>query len=284
MEVRKTLKTGVAGRDKDFIEKDCWDEKLDGVYDVSKEVTELIHGHLLKGCWKWTGRKGVWKGTTEEATSINDVHVEESGSGDVLENAADLKAAALKEGLFAMEAVRDTHAVEALHLCFEALMEMAGFHANAPLQIMDGVDGGDEEAEDADDRVSGDESPVESDDSSIDDKARVNNYFVTPGAAASGRIVKGGAHTKTVAHTVSGQTAKPNCTGGVKGTGSLGKAKGKVGSKAKPEVGAPHSKPTAAGQEPGPTFRMDGRSERVVKAVKADLQIVEDALCAITFN
>lgn len=114
---------------------------------------------------------------------------------------------------------------------------------------MDGVDGGDEEAEDADDRVSGNESPVESDDSSIDDKPRVNNYFVTPGAAASGRIVKGGAHTKTVAHTVSGQIAKPNGTGGVKGTGSLGKAKGKVGSKAKAKAGAPRPKPTAAGQE-----------------------------------
>ena len=115
-------------------------------------------------------------------------------------------------------------------------------------------------------------------------KPRVDNYFVTPGVAASGRIVKGAAHTKTVAHTVSGQIAKPNGTGGVKGTGSLGKAKGKVGSKAKAKVGAPHPKSTAAGQEPGPAFRMDGRSERAVKAVKADLQIVTDALGAITFN
>lgn len=119
------MKTVVAGRDKDFIEKDCWDAKTDGKYDASQEVTEFIHGKMRTGCWKWTGRKGVWNGTTEEATSINDVHVEESGSGDVLENAADLKVAALKGGLFAMEAVRDTHAVEAPHFNFEALMEMA---------------------------------------------------------------------------------------------------------------------------------------------------------------
>ena len=52
VEVMKTMKTAVAGRDRDFVEKEHWDEKLDGKYDASKEVTELIHGKIRKGCWK----------------------------------------------------------------------------------------------------------------------------------------------------------------------------------------------------------------------------------------
>ena len=62
----------------------------------------MLLGKLRKGCWKWTGRPGVWEGNTEEATTTDDVHVEESGSGGLVENAADVKTKALREGLLAM--------------------------------------------------------------------------------------------------------------------------------------------------------------------------------------
>ena len=131
VEVRKQTKTSVEGRERVFIEKKFWDEKLDGRYDASKETSEVLHGATRIGCWKWTSREGVWKGTTQEATIIDDVHVEESGSGGLVENAADVKANALREGFFGMEAVRDTHSVEAPFLGFDDLMQLAGFNADA---------------------------------------------------------------------------------------------------------------------------------------------------------
>jgi hypothetical protein len=133
VEVRQQTKTTIAGRERAFVEKEHWDEKLDGTYDASKETTEVLLGKVRRGCWKWIGRPGVWKGSTEEATMIDDVHVEESGGGGLVENAANVKAKTLKDALFGAEATRDTHSVEAPILGFDDLMEMAGFKAAAPL-------------------------------------------------------------------------------------------------------------------------------------------------------
>ena len=52
----------------------------------------------------YTGREGVWKGISKEQTSVDDVHVEASGSGGLVEHAADVTTKALNEGLVAREA------------------------------------------------------------------------------------------------------------------------------------------------------------------------------------
>ena len=193
VEVRKEMKTSVGGRERNFIEKEHWDEKLDGKYDSSKEVTEFLQGKSRKGCWKWIGRAGVWKGTTEESTTIVDAHVEESGCGGLVENAADVKANTLKTGLLAMEAERDTHSVEAPVLGFDDLLSLAGFNQEAPLlggMPGEAEEGGVEEQAAADAEEGVPENSDESE-SSQDDKARCSGYFAVPGATASGRIAKG---------------------------------------------------------------------------------------------
>ena len=58
VEVRKEVKTAVAGRDRDFIEKEHWDPKLDGVYDLSKELTILTHGKMRKRYLEVDGQEG----------------------------------------------------------------------------------------------------------------------------------------------------------------------------------------------------------------------------------
>ena len=152
---------------------------------------------------------------------------------------------------------------------------MAGLNANAPLlgttSPRNADHGGEEEAAaDADEGV-----PEEVDDSedSQDDKARVSSYFALPRATASGRIAKGVAPTKAVAHTASGQAAKAKA----KATGKAAKPKGN-------KVGVLNPKLKAAGQEPQPTLRFDGRSERLRQGIEEDLQKVGDALKAINFG
>ena len=276
VEVRKEMKTSVGGRERNFIEKEHWDEKLDGKYDKSKEITEFIQGRTRTGCWKWIGRAGVWKGTTEESTTIVDAHVEESGCGGLFENAADVKANTLKTGLLAMEAECDTHSVEAPVLGFEDLLSLAGFNQEAPLlggMPGEAEEGGVEEQAAADAEEGVPENSDESE-SSQDDKARCSGYFAVPGATASGRIAKGvapkAAPTKVVAHTASGQATKAKATG--------------KGAKPKAVKAGVIAKTKAAGQANQPTLRVDGRSERLRKGIDEDLQKVGDALKLVAFN
>ena len=100
VEVRKSTSTAVQGREKYFVEEQHWDEKKDGKYDKAKATTEVIFGKKRTGMWVFTGREGVWEGITEEKQSIEDVHVEEFGTGGLVEHAADVKAKALQESLF----------------------------------------------------------------------------------------------------------------------------------------------------------------------------------------
>ena len=55
----KTRGERVEAPQRDFVEKDHWDQALDGVYDASKETEEVIMGRKRKGCWVHRGRKGV---------------------------------------------------------------------------------------------------------------------------------------------------------------------------------------------------------------------------------
>ena len=284
VEVRKTTKTSIEGRAREFIEKEHWQEKLDGPYDAAKEVTEQIHGKARKGIWKWTGREGVWKGNTEEATTIADVHVEESGSGALVAHAAEVKAKALTEGLFGREAERDTHSVEAPVLGFDDLMAMAGFNADAPLLGTTGPGEKDDGEQDDDGQESdGTHSDCPDEQDSQDDHARVNSYFAAPGATSSGRSA-----TKTVAQTASGQAAKLNSTSTAgKGKDDIGKAKGTGKGKAK-GTGKGKGKDDIAGTKKTigkkTAMRVDGRSERVRKALTDDLQRVADSLDEIGFS
>ena len=66
----------IKGRAREFVETANWDVQVAAVFDKSKEVDEYIHGKWRKGCWKYTGRQGVWRGEDEEAVAVNDTIVE----------------------------------------------------------------------------------------------------------------------------------------------------------------------------------------------------------------
>lgn len=186
---------------------------------------------------------------TEEKASFDDVHVEASGSGELLEHAANVTTKDLMEGFVAMEVERDTHFVDAPVLGFHDLLSLAGFNASAPLmgtsQNIDAKENAVPDVEEEEPGVKDDES-----DEVPDEHERVHGYF----GAASGRTTKESMPVvpqcaRNKDSTASGQASK-----------SKGKGNGKesTASAQTPKVQKTNLKKGGAGSD---TSRIDGRGE-----------------------
>ena len=83
LEVQSQVISSVKAREKNFVEAEFCDEKIDGVLDKSLIVEEVLFGKTYKGIWKYVGRQGVWEGIETEQKVIVDRRVEGSGIGEM---------------------------------------------------------------------------------------------------------------------------------------------------------------------------------------------------------
>ena len=97
LETAQIKRLKVEKREKEFVERKFWDEKVDGDYDTSKETQLVVDGETKTGVYRWTSREGVFKITDAEETTMENVTVWQEGEGELNEQAMGTKLAYLTQ-------------------------------------------------------------------------------------------------------------------------------------------------------------------------------------------
>ena len=98
---------------KQFVLTADWDEKVDGPWDPSKEVSEKVFGVLQKGVWVLQGKKGHFEFEEEDELAVESVNREEHGDDEIVAAAIDTKLNVLHADMAALSKDRDAVTVEA---------------------------------------------------------------------------------------------------------------------------------------------------------------------------
>lgn len=272
LEVIDSKKASFKAPRKQFVEAEHWDEKLDGIYDASKEVEVTVFGKKRKGVYKQLGRTGVWDAEEEEGKEIKDTRVEEEGVGDIVEHAADVKSELLQESFRGMVAQRQADAVEAKQLNFNELMALAGFDPDA-VQKKEGEEihtasgQADKDGSASEQDCSGDSSGVEEEHG----HQRLNVFAVEKKVAKIAKTAVGQEVQAAVRRKAKG--AAQNSWQSVKGSQVRG-ASLKTCSQQPKNVSGSSSE----------VLRIDGRTERIQKAAREQCEKSDLFLSNLKFD
>ena len=127
----KLEESGFEAPEWDFVCKDQWNEKLDGVYDPTKVVVHTILGAKREGIWVQRGREGVFRWKHREMVGTRQSTEEDSGQGPFAAKRLENKLEVIKAGRQQFEkqraqcAVVKPDAIDALSM-LELLQNTAG--------------------------------------------------------------------------------------------------------------------------------------------------------------
>ena len=247
---------------RDFVEKDHWDQALDGVYDAPKETEEAIMGQKRKGCWVHRGRKGVWSSRAFDEQRLVASTEEGDNKGPFGDERVGNLTQALHDGLDAREADRDEKTTQAPKSAAEmsATDLLALTSGSNNLALEDGDK--DKESlpeEETDD--SGSDSEDE-DDGGAQTKAHLQSFFAGSSTQAQPK-------RKPATATAEARLAKTS-----RGSGSKAPKSAAPSASSAPSAGretGSDAVEVASGQVQGEALKLDGRHARFIDNVNAQV-------------
>ena len=281
LEVAKVASSKIRGPKRRFIESTDWDENLDGVFDKTKEVEEVLRGKTRKGIWVLVGRKGVWDAIDEDGMEVRDTTLEGDGSSSLDHAAMNNKRARIEEARLEDIEKREATAVEVKPMQLSALLALAG--CEVPLASEDAAESTtalDQESSDDDIVINSDEEDESDNDN---EKSRLTSYFQGSSSSVSGQNAKAkaaaGKEVKKVAVNVKAKEAKAkvNKDNQVVSVAAAG-----------PNVAAAPAKANASNVSAKDSVNtvntIDGRVERMTKHVETVIENVKDVLEKVEFD
>ena len=283
MQVQRSLEV-VQEQSGEFIkpEMECvlvanWDEE-DGKFDASKVVEETCSENE-KGIWKQVGKHGHLRYREKHATVVRDVTVEEEGSGKFADQAIQAQTEATATVKTAASKAREASVVEAPRLSMATLMSMvSGAAASSTEEAPKETEGSDKEASE---EHATSEPESDEDEASAQDHLRLLGHFGHM-QGAGGAKPKPPASPAPKSTPQKGQASQKHTAFGQAGSAKQ-KKKG-TDSDANSTVSQQRSVEAPGAGAEHTAFVLDGRGQRLQKAVSDALDQVKADLNTLVFG